>query len=138
MDNCNKCGKIHNHFYSPFGIGIKQVYYNCYWCGVKLKNNRKNRREHGLKCHKHPYYITIQNICHCENICVSCLKISTPYTHYNKCGCTYCNQCYTGYSIYGVYMVDFCGLCSRLGHNLYVKDCIRYYKLKSYYREKKS
>lgn len=126
MDDCIDCNKSKPHFY---GADLrKQCYYICYWCGTLLRNNRRNRREHGQKCREK---ISVKDICHCNKICVSCLETNPHFVQYHSCGCTYCSDCNFCISFYSTpkyYMVGYCELCTRLGLGQYITSLLRYYK----------
>lgn len=124
---CESCKKIRNHYYLLKYTEKDQKYYRCSWCGARLKNKEKNRREHGQKCRRQ---INMKEVCHCKQICVACLDGVIHTRHYDKCGCNYCSYCDPGYGLYPAYMAGFCGQCSGLGFKHYVRDCVIYYKNK--------
>jgi hypothetical protein len=124
---CFDCGLVKNHTYSPSHVALTLdiSYYRCYWCGCILKNNRKNRREHGQKCIG---AFSMKKVCRCEKICVSCLRKTTHRKYYFNCGCTYCGDCDVGYAIIQPYMPGYCAACSLLGFEIYVKKATEHYK----------
>jgi hypothetical protein len=127
---CGNCGLVRNHMFSPLDfiyprLSIENTYYTCYWCGILLRNSRKNRREHGQKCLKK--YSPIQ-VCNCKNICVACLKYTAVPKFYNGCGCTYCADCDIGYNTVQPYMKGYCQPCCHLGFKDYVQEAVTQYK----------
>jgi len=117
MKHCKRCHKFYNHFHL---MKPSSKYYTCYWCKTTLLNTIKNRREHGIKCNKRP---VSTEICHCINICVTCLETG-PCQYFSGCGCLHCNQCDPGYG----QNFDTCNRCDLLITWTFIQWCCALYE----------